>query len=81
MERDAQVIRKILLYVRKNARGDPIPFPSFKEYDKRVVDYHVRLCDQAGFITLHESTMIEGEDEIDSLTWEGQNQLERWVCR
>ena len=33
MKRDAQLIKKILIYVRQKANGDPIPFPSFDGYD------------------------------------------------
>ena len=84
MKRDTQLIKKILLYVRQRANGDPIPFPSFDGYDQRFVDYNVRLCVEAGFVNLHSgptSNLMDNVDEIASLTWLGHEQLEHWPCK
>ena len=81
MRRDKKLIKKILLYVRKKANGDPIPYPSFDEYDQRVVNYHVTLCEEAGFIRAARgsaSEIIAAADEIGPLTWHGHEQLDQW---
>ena len=84
MQRDKKLIKQILLHVRQHANGDPIPFPSFEGYEQRLVNYHVTLCAEAGFIALKrgvESGLMDAVDEISHLTWQGHEQLEKWPCR
>ena len=66
MKRDPQLIKKILLYIRQHANGNPIPFPSFEGHEQPSVDYHVTLCTEAGFIALKhgiESGLMDAVDE------------------
>ena len=78
MNRDKELILKILRYVRDNADGKrDIPPPDVNGYEACVVSYHVRLCWQAGFlelVTKRDGTPIDSR--LRALTWDGHNHLE-----
>ena len=78
MNRDKGLILKILRYIRDTADGKrDIPPPDVNGHESCVVNYHVRLCWQAGFIELvkkRDGTPID--NRIVALTWDGHNHLE-----
>ena len=78
MKRDKKLILKILRYVRDNADGkNDLSAPDVNGYESCVVEYHVRLCVQAGFLDLVENFKgkpIEGR--IRALTWQGHDHLD-----
>ena len=80
MRRDCKLILKILRYVRDNADGSsPLEPPDCKAYSPEIVAYHVRLCEQAGFVTMSErGDLLESPPPgILELTWLGQEKLDR----
>ncbi len=76
MPRDMELIRMILIYVRNHAKSGSLVFPSFAGYEKGMVDYHVMLCEQAGYLQLNEETLDE-ERLILNLTWAGHEFLSK----
>ena len=53
MRKCMKLIFKILEYVeREKTNGNKLPIPEFEDYENSVVDYHVRLCSQAGYIEI-----------------------------
>ena len=65
----------ILRYAEENADGDrPIREPSLKDYTRQQVRYHIDMCHQAGFLTVHESGK---RLKILALTWSGHQKLEK----
>lgn len=67
------LIKQLLKYCEKNAPG-PRGFlfhPDIDGFSTEQVEYHVRLCSQAGFLLLNQTGhMIE-------LTYDGQIELRR----
>jgi hypothetical protein len=72
MKRDMKLVHLILDYMerendeRENDGETSIPFPTFDEYTKVQVDYHIMLCVEAGFLNKKGYT----------LTWAGHDTLE-----
>lgn len=67
MQLQMSLIRQILASLESSQ--DPWAQPRTPSYDKRVVDYHVDLCEQAGFIRRRDgSRMVQ-------LTWTGHIKL------
>ena len=65
----------ILRYAEENANGDrPIQEPSFTDYDRQQVLYHIDMCRQAGFLKVHESGK---RLKILALTWSGHQKLQK----
>ena len=51
MRRDKKLIDKILRYAEENADDGLTPcFPEFPCYTQKQVEYHIRLCVQAGLL-------------------------------
>ena len=71
MKLDEDLIKQLLKHCEKNSPG-PRGFlfhPDIDGYAVEQVEYHVRLCSQAGFVLLNQTGhMIE-------LTWQGQMEL------
>ena len=71
MKRDWDLIRKILLKLEEKADNT-----SFLENDvfdgvsPIIVNYHYKLLEQAGLITLEDLSDLDGENYV-SLTWQG----------
>ena len=71
MRRCMKLIRLILEYTEQNARYDrSINPPEFDDYSESQVQYHIELCEQAGYLT----TVASG-NYIEHLTWRGQEEL------
>lgn len=81
MKRDKKLIRKILEYVRDNDETTTTLHPSdFEDYSKPTIEYHVDLCEQAGFLKGPED--FHGGNVFTrplTLTWEGHNAIEQWT--
>ena len=76
MKRDMELIRKILCYVEKNATCTmPVRLPSFDSHSAEAVEYHVKLCEQAGYLELHHPELMDEELGILCLTWDGHERL------
>ena len=80
MRRCNSLIKAILVYVEtKCVPGEVNPLPDISGHDAREVAYHVRLCEQAGHLTLGGSenfASVSGSGfYIKELTWKGHEAL------
>ncbi len=69
MKRDMQVIRKLILYLEEAEPGcdsDDIDL----ELDTDVLEYHMRLMDEAGLICI---TPMRGGVIFNRMTWQGHD--------
>ena len=74
MRRDEELIKQILKYVEANGPAERgfLSYPDIEGFDDATVEYHVRLCDDAGLVrTNKHGSLIEltwrGHDTLDSL--------------
>ncbi len=75
MKRDMNLIRQILEYVEEQTterRFVRIDDPDLPGHGQKKIDYHVELCNDAGFIR----TASNSRELILGLTWQGQEKLE-----
>ena len=74
MQRDLDLIRKILLA----AEGfEDEEYPKLEGYSEQLIDYHLELLDDAGFVELKRlSTLQETYYSIVRLTWDGHEYLD-----
>ncbi|MDE0534346.1 MAG: DUF2513 domain-containing protein [Albidovulum sp.] len=79
MKRQMKLIFQILKYAEANVHnGEPAPMPEFDEYSRSEVEYHVKLCDQAGYIDyIHGGGKRKAPVSIENLTWAGHDALDR----
>ena len=75
MKRNWGLIRCILGHVEENGNGAPITMPDLESYSREQSDYHVKLCAEAGLITMPSIERISPRPMF-SLTWAGHNTLE-----
>ena len=74
MERNMKLIRRILEYVKCHGSAHrPTDPTDIIGYTTEEIDYHVRLCVQAGFVEPEPNA----SHFIRSLTWQGHEALER----
>jgi len=78
MRRHKKLIFLILQYVEQNVtNGDGVPLPEFNDYTRSEIEYHVRLCEEAGYI----DTVVQEKSGppigIQRLTWIGHEELDR----
>ena len=69
MKRDMALILALLEHLETYATGRPMAIPSVEGYAPDLVSYHVRLCEEAGYITR------QGMLPVD-LTWQGHEALD-----
>lgn len=76
MKRDIDLVRKILLEIEKKDR--PIPFQLVVEgYEQDVVDYHIMLLNEAGYIVATSARAFKGDSWMPSrMTWAGHDFLD-----
>ena len=76
MRRYMKLVFRILEYTEMNkANGNKLPLPEFEDYENSTVEYHVRLCAEAGYINIdRKGTMAIS---IVELTWAGHNEIDR----
>lgn len=79
MKRDKKLILKILRHVRDNAiAGKLLDVPDCASHDSNAVNYHVILCQQAGYLDAVTERGLAGDrvTGIKPLTWQGHEYLE-----
>ena len=80
MRRKMRLVRKILEHVEMQTCEDAIPVPEVRDYSEAEVHYHVGLCQEAGYLVLHQAEHnLQGKKlpGIARLTWDGHEALER----
>ena len=79
MRRNWELIRLLLEYVEEKGNGKCLLMPVLPDHPPKQVSYHVRLCDEAGYLKVKVLTEQSAyiEYEIGELTWDGHNALER----
>ena len=78
MQRDTGLIAKILRFVEtEGTPGRILSQPSIEGYDQPVVNYHVNLCAEAGFLRFQpaQGGRVD-KSSILALTWQGHDFLE-----
>ena len=80
MRRHMKLVRTVLEYAECHATGRGIPAPEAEGYSVIQVNYHIRLCGEAGFLRI-EDVMNMADDgpqyNILDLTWQGHEELGR----
>jgi len=78
MERHEALILAILRFTRAQPINGGHRIPAMSGYEQDVVDYHVHLCGQAGYLEALDVTSI-GDDApqyiVRRITWDGHNVL------
>lgn len=77
MPRYQKLIRLILEYVEEHGTGRPLAPPEFDEYTRTEINYHIGLCDQAGYLEVRKTSGNHPRYRPVSLTWNGHEQLKR----
>ena len=77
MRRDMDLILLILTYVSEARETGNIPIPVFEKHDQCQVRYHVRLCEEAGYLNIVVDAMTKIPVAIIRMTWDGHEALER----
>ena len=73
MKRYMLLIRAILEYVTVKSDGNDLAIPEIDGYTPDQVRYHVKLCEEAGFLDIiMDSQQVCG---IRRITWEGHEFL------
>ena len=76
MKREMKLIGMILAYVEKSRIIGDIPLPEFDDYRNCEVEYHVKLCEEAGYLHIRSSAHDGKPESIIQMTWEGHETLE-----
>ncbi len=77
MKLELRLLKMILKYVECNADGQSyLEPPEFPDYSTKVIEYHLRLCVDAGYIR----TATNMATAIRELTWAGQMKLAELRC-
>lgn len=81
MKRDADLVRKILLFLEEKPNDEIVKELEFDGHDKSEVMYHFILMDQAGLLRCERETSFSTPDRVIrvypfSLTWQGHELLE-----
>ncbi len=76
------LIYDILIFIEKHEEPGPYKLPQqFGDYTRGQVNYHIRMCQEAGFIEHGRSqiglTGYPSYFEIGELTWEGHQEIQR----
>ena len=72
MNRDTDLIKQVLKYVKCSGPG-PRGFlfhPDIPGFSEEQVEYHVRLCDDAGYVRTNST------GHLKELTWAGHDALD-----
>ena len=80
MKRHTSLIRKILEYVEAKTSDEWACAPEFRCFDPQQTHYHIRLCEEAGYITA-QRVGGSGFDHyaVGVLTWIGHETLDDLV--
>lgn len=80
MRRSMKLIRKLLEYAESHATGERLSPPELDEYSGKQISYHVKLCEEAGYMRIADGYMAQNDrDKYDiiDLTWQGHEALEK----
>ncbi|MCR3761796.1 DUF2513 domain-containing protein [Clostridium felsineum] len=80
MERDMELVRKILLYIEKNYVDVALYDLNIEGYDLKTIAYHCKLCYEEGMISDYKDYYAGSELRdfgVSSLTWKGHDFLEK----
>ena len=67
----------ILAEVAKSRTFRDIPIPQFDGHASSEVKYHVKLCEEAGYLDIRVSAHDEVPESIVRMTWDGHEALDR----
>ena len=74
MKMDKELIRKLLNHVECYADGvSPLALPTIEDYSPKVVQYHLGLCKEAGFVRVSSTK----RDVVFGLTYQGHLELDK----
>ncbi len=81
MKRDADLVRKILIFLEEKPNDEIVKELELDGHDKNEVMYHFILMDQAGLLRCERETSFSTPDRVIrvypfSLTWQGHELLE-----
>lgn len=77
MKRKMKLICMILAHAEKAPHIGGISLPELADYTEEEIQYHVKLCSQAGYLDIAIEPQYKLPRHIDSLTWEGHEALDR----
>ena len=77
MRRYKKLIALILAHVEKANRCGDIPIPELSEYPQHVILYHVKLCEEAGYLDIEVSPYDKRPIAIHRMTWAGHEALDQ----
>ena len=77
MQRCMDLIFKLLEFTEEKNTCRPLPAPAIDGFTSEQIQYHVRLCDQAGYLTIDNEHAIGKQPGIVELTWHGHEMLEK----
>ena len=80
MRRCMELIFAILQSVEGKENCRPMPAPNVEGYTMEQVHYHVRLCEQAGYVVMEHEVSIGRKPGIIELTWDGHEVLKQMRC-
>ena len=76
MKRYMQLIRAILEYVTVKSNGNDLALPEINGYTPDQVSYHVKLCEEAGFLDIVIDASTKQATGIVRITWQGHEFLD-----
>lgn len=78
MERNWELIRKILLKLAEKADDSPMESDVFAKFSAETTAYHYKILAQAGLIEVEECATLSGVDYAAiQLTWQGHELLDQ----
>ncbi len=78
MKREMRLIYLILDYVEGALTIGDIPLPEFRDYQRNeIIEYHVRLCSEAGYLNIVSDPATKLPTRIELMTWNGHEALDK----
>ena len=77
MRRDMKLIALILAHVERAVKCGDIPIPDVPGYTRPVILYHVKLCEEAGYLDIVVDASGKTPVSIHRMTWDGHEALDR----
>ena len=77
MRRYMNLVALILAYVEEAKKCGGIPIPRLNEYTHDQVVYHVKLCEEAGYLDIEVSPHDKMPTAIHRITWAGHEILDQ----
>ena len=79
MQRKMKLIRKLLEYAEMSNTEERLPVPEFRDYSEAEVQYHLGLCEEAGYLVLYQpdsNDPIRRFGGVSRMTWAGHEALD-----